>query len=574
MSERAPGQAAISKSAASSDPLIGRMVNDRFKIISLIARGGMGKVYRAEQAPLGRLCAVKVLNPNYAGDQDPEFHKRFFLEASIASKLTHPNTVTIFDYGRTDDDIYYMAMEFLDGVTLHRAIRTTTHLPEERTIHIAMQMCRALREAHTLGVIHRDLKTANIFLVEHGDESDFVKVLDFGLVKELKELKPEDQLTQTGLFMGSPKYMSPEQIQGERVDPRTDIYALGIIMYEMLTGKVPFDRPNSVNILMAHVNEQVPPMRVTYPNLLVSAAMEDTVMRCIAKNPDDRFTTMDDVLASLKMVASAAHPSMFPGSAYGTGQNMAMSSGQYAPVPFDSRPGGPGTTTGGGGTTGSGAINPNASLRPQSHPSGSGAQAIGPSFTSVAPPGADGELPFALQPERRRTRALTAFLLVLVAGLGSALAFMVVTEKTEPIGDARPPASTSSGVGGVGGAGGLAPPGQGALPTPPPIATVSLTIRVSSDPGGANVREDGRELCPATPCDVTYRGDDANPGKEHRLLLIKNGFRPENRTFKAGDPPLQVRLARAPAGSTYVPPPVVKPVESATTPQGFKDIPY
>src|SRR6185437_16618942 len=115
--------AAVSKSGA-PDPLIGRSINERFKITALIARGGMGKVYRAEQAPLGRVCAIKVLNPNYAGEHDPEFHKRFFLEASIASKLTHPNTVTIFDYGRTDDEIYYMAMEYLEGVTLHRAIRT------------------------------------------------------------------------------------------------------------------------------------------------------------------------------------------------------------------------------------------------------------------------------------------------------------------------------------------------------------------------------------------------------------------------------------------------------------------
>src|SRR5450432_2592256 len=166
MSDRAPVQAAISKSAA-PDPLIGRMVNDRFKIISLIARGGMGKVYRAEQAPLGRLCAVKVLNPNYSGDNDPEFHKRFFLEASIASKLTHPNTVTIFDYGKTDDEIYYMAMELLEGVTLHRAIRENGPFSEDRTAHIGRQICRALREAHTHGVIHRDLKPANIFLVVH-----------------------------------------------------------------------------------------------------------------------------------------------------------------------------------------------------------------------------------------------------------------------------------------------------------------------------------------------------------------------------------------------------------------------
>src|SRR6202046_3455378 len=196
-------QAAMSKSTGAPDPLIGRLINDRFKITALIARGGMGKVYRAEQAPLGRLCAIKVLNPNYAGEHDPEFHKRFFLEASIASKLTHPNTVTIFDYGRTDDDIYYMAMELLEGVTLHRAIREAGSFPEDRVSHIARQICRALREAHSHGVIHRDLKPANIFLVEHGDESDFVKVLDFGLVKNVIDPKPEDQLTQTGLFMGS-----------------------------------------------------------------------------------------------------------------------------------------------------------------------------------------------------------------------------------------------------------------------------------------------------------------------------------------------------------------------------------
>ncbi|MGH7281014.1 MAG: serine/threonine protein kinase, partial [Polyangiaceae bacterium] len=200
--------AAAGEKPATVDPVIGRTINDRFKIVALLARGGMGKVYRAEQLPLGRQCAIKILNPGYAGDQDPEFHKRFFLEASVASKLTHPNTVTIFDYGRTDDDIYYIAMEYLEGSTLHRAIRVAGHLAEERVVHISMQICRALREAHALGVIHRDLKPANVFLVEHGDEPDFVKILDFGLVKEFAD-EPKEQLTQTGLFMGSPKYMAP-----------------------------------------------------------------------------------------------------------------------------------------------------------------------------------------------------------------------------------------------------------------------------------------------------------------------------------------------------------------------------
>src|SRR6202789_3878866 len=327
MADRA--QAAVSKSTGAPDPLIGRLINDRFKITALIARGGMGKVYRAEQAPLGRVCAIKVLNPNYAGNQDPEFHKRFFLEASIASKLTHPNTVTIFDYGRTDDDIYYMSMEYLEGHTLHRAIREAGSFPEDRGAHIARQICRALREAHSLGVIHRDLKPANIFLVEHGDETDFVKILDFGLVKNVSDTKTED-LTQTGLFMGSPKYMAPEQIRGDRVDARTDIYSLGIILYEMNAGKVPFDRPNSVNILMAHVNEEAPPLRQMNPNTQVSPAIEDTVAGCMAKDPDQRFRSMDEVLASLKRVGGGAMTATISG--VGTGEYRALSGSGSGPL--------------------------------------------------------------------------------------------------------------------------------------------------------------------------------------------------------------------------------------------------
>jgi serine/threonine-protein kinase len=275
------------------------MINERYRIVGTIARGGMGKVYRAEQQPLGRLVALKVLNPNYTGDNDPEFHKRFFLEASIASKLTHPNTVTIFDYGKTDDEVFYIAMELLEGRTLHRALREEGPFPPDRTMHIARQICRSLREAHALGVIHRDLKPANVYLVQHGDESDFVKVLDFGLVKNLDE-KGGEELTQTGLFMGSPKYMSPEQIRGERVDGRVDVYALGVMMFEMLTGKVPFDRANSVNILMAHIQEDIPAMKVFNPEVHVPAQLESVVRRCMAKEPTARYASMDEVLAALK----------------------------------------------------------------------------------------------------------------------------------------------------------------------------------------------------------------------------------------------------------------------------------
>jgi serine/threonine protein kinase len=300
---RSPAQ--LPRAQQGPDPLIGRVINDRYRIIGVIARGGMGKVYRAEQQPLGRLVALKVLNPNFSGGNDPEFHKRFFLEASIASKLTHPNTVTIFDYGKTDDDIYYIAMELLEGRTLHRLLREEAPLTPERTMHVGRQICRSLREAHNIGVIHRDLKPANVYLLHHGDERDVVKVLDFGLVKNLED--KGEELTQAGLFMGSPKYMSPEQIRGERCDGRVDVYALGVMMYEMLTGKVPFDRPNSVNILMAHIHEEVPAISVMNASVRVPPALEAVVRKCMAKSADARYASMEDTLTALKQVSGLSN---------------------------------------------------------------------------------------------------------------------------------------------------------------------------------------------------------------------------------------------------------------------------
>src|SRR5687768_16386408 len=155
------------------DELIGRVINDRFRIISVITRGGMGRVYRAEQVPLGRLVAVKTLDPrSQGGDTDPQFQQRFFLEASVASKLQHPNTVTVFDYGRTADGVYFIAMELVEGRSLYHVIREEGPISAGRVIHIAMQIARSLREAHGLDVIHLDLKPGNVLLTRHGDEDD------------------------------------------------------------------------------------------------------------------------------------------------------------------------------------------------------------------------------------------------------------------------------------------------------------------------------------------------------------------------------------------------------------------
>jgi serine/threonine-protein kinase len=282
------------------DPLVGRWIGGRFQITSLIARGGMAAVYRAEQAPFGRVCAVKLLGPDQAGAGDASWalDRRFALESTITAGLNHPNIVTVFDCGRTEDGIHYLAMEYLTGRTLLRAIREAGGLSEPRAVHIARQVCQALGAAHAVGVVHRDVKPANVFLVEGHMDPDLVKLLDFGLVTRFAGERGED-LTEKNLLLGSPRYMAPEQIRGEAVDARTDVYALGVVLYEMVTGRAPFEGPGSGRVLAAHLDEAVPPMR-TRDGGTPSPRLEQVVRRCLEKRPDRRFASMDEVRCALE----------------------------------------------------------------------------------------------------------------------------------------------------------------------------------------------------------------------------------------------------------------------------------
>ncbi|HJK90442.1 MAG TPA: serine/threonine-protein kinase [Polyangiaceae bacterium LLY-WYZ-15_(1-7)] len=518
------------------DPLIGRVINDRFRITSVIARGGMGKVYRAEQAPLGREVALKILNPNYSGEHDPEFHKRFFLEASICAKLTHPNTVTIFDYGRTDDDVYYIAMELLEGRTLHRTLRDESRLPAERAMHVARQVCRSLREAHGLGVIHRDLKPANIFLVKHGDEKDFVKVLDFGLVKDLEK---QEDLTQTGLFMGSPKYMSPEQIRGEKVDARCDVYALAVILYEMLCGKVPFDRPNSVNILMAHVHEKPPSMNDLVPEAAIDPRLEQVVMKGMAKNADERYGSMDEFLVALKQTAAQSGLAVSRSGETALSGEFAISGGSTGSYPSVQITG-----------EGSGSV-------PNVTPSG-----------ALQPPIAQDDSmttgdPFA-DPNRKGKGILFAGAVLLLAALvGGYFALSGDEEPSEPIADSsttetepeppepEPPtmeatmeaASTmeASAMGGEAAGTGM-----------DEVARLRVTLR--SEPAGATVVVGEHEYGP-TPAEVEWTGEEAAMGREvtfqfqladHRDFTVTRTLVGEDITVEATLDPIRRRRWRRP----------------------------
>ncbi|HZI10376.1 MAG TPA: serine/threonine-protein kinase [Myxococcus sp.] len=291
-----------------TDPLLGRVLNERFRILEPLGAGGMGKVYKAMQAPLDRLVALKVLNPQYGGEgKDPGFQKRFFLEASVTAKLRHPNTVTVIDYGKTDDGIYYIAMEYLEGLTLGQLLTQVGPLPWARALNITQQICRSLREAHRVGLIHRDLKPANVMVLNQETDHDVVKVLDFGLVKSFigdqGPLPQDTSLTQAGIILGSPQYMAPEQARNV-ADPRSDVYSMGVVLYQMLMGRPPFLAQQSIDVIVKHINEPPPSFGAMWPEHSVPAEVEALVMKCLAKLPAERYQSMDEVLEAMRRTAS------------------------------------------------------------------------------------------------------------------------------------------------------------------------------------------------------------------------------------------------------------------------------
>ncbi len=278
------------------DPLVGRELNGRFTVLRLIAKGGMGRVYHAVDLKRGIDVALKILDPSIpaAGDE-AEFHARFSIEVSIAAELRHRNIVRVFDHGKTDRGLYFIAMELVEGPTLADVLAHKGALDAGVAARVALQVAQALHAAHALNIVHRDLKPANIVLTDRGTPDELVKVLDFGLAKNLSS---EESVTQKGQFLGSPNYMAPEQIQGAPVDTRTDIYAFGILLYRMLCGRLPFEHRQPIRVFSAHVHEPVPPL--TSPSgTPIPEALRDIVLRTLEKLPSDRFASMMEVIEAL-----------------------------------------------------------------------------------------------------------------------------------------------------------------------------------------------------------------------------------------------------------------------------------
>jgi hypothetical protein len=277
----------------------------RYRLKRRIARGGMGEVWRAYHPALRHDVAVKILRASEAG---PQAARRFEREVTATAELTHPNTVRVLDFGVTDDGLWFYAMELLEGETLARLVEREQGLPAARAVHMLQQAARAMAEAHARGIVHRDLKPENLFVTSLGGEGDFVKVIDFGIAKGLAEA-PDQSLTGDGKVLGTPLYMAPEQGEGRPVDARSDVYALGAVLYFALTGAPPFTATSSVALLSAHLHQAVvPPSQKTAR--AIPGDVEAVALRCLAKAIEDRYTDASDLADALATctVAGAWHP--------------------------------------------------------------------------------------------------------------------------------------------------------------------------------------------------------------------------------------------------------------------------
>ncbi len=279
-------------------PLVGRVLEGKYKVIRKIGEGGMGAVYEGERTVIGRRVAIKTLHAQMS--KDARTVARFINEAKAANKILHPNIIEVYDFGQVEDGSLYLVLEFLEGHDLADLVEKEGTLPLKRAVHILEQMCDALSVAHKAGIVHRDIKPDNVFLVEHGGDRDFVKLLDFGISK----IKPEhtiDNLTRTGDVFGTPYYMAPEQAKGHRaIDARADIYALGVVLFNMVTGQYPVNGETLPQLLLNLMTEPPTNLSTLRPDL--PRAVVRLVERMLAKDPDARPATCEEIKAELKKI--------------------------------------------------------------------------------------------------------------------------------------------------------------------------------------------------------------------------------------------------------------------------------
>jgi len=282
-----PNDGQTLRAAAPAADLVGQVVADRYHVLRKLGEGGMGQVYLAEHVKMGRRSAIKVMNPSMV--HDPDAVSRFNREAANASRITHPNVCAIYDFGETADGTIYLAMEFIEGEPLTSLLERDGALSPLRAAHIFVQVAEALQAAHDLGIVHRDLKPDNIMLARGRDGGDVVKVVDFGIAKAVGGGDDSQKVTKTGLVVGTPEFMSPEQLAGDKLDGRSDIYSLALVLYKMLTGKLPFEATTVQETMIKRLTDDPLTLAAVRPDRTFPAGLQETLDAALTRSPGDRY---------------------------------------------------------------------------------------------------------------------------------------------------------------------------------------------------------------------------------------------------------------------------------------------
>jgi eukaryotic-like serine/threonine-protein kinase len=518
---------------ASTDPLVGTVVAGRYKVIKQLGEGGMGAVYLAEHAAIEKKVALKVLHPEYATKGD--IVTRFQQEAISASRIKHPNVLEVFDFGQLDDGSFFLAMEFLEGNDLADEIQKTRVLDGERGLRYALQICRALAAAHEKGVVHRDMKPENVFLQRTSDGEDIVKIVDFGIAQlrtneEAAAGAKQRRLTRTGMIFGTPEYMSPEQAAGRHADQRADVYAVGIILYEMFTGAVPFTGETFLGVLAKHLNEVPPAMSAVYPDLLLSQEFQNVIYRALEKNPDERFQTMAELSRALQATpegrgtfrgGDALASSRTEYHEYQEVPTGAFTSPQFRDRDAASRaPTAPGVTL--SESSGDGTSGPDASGTRDGDATHARTEATARGTVKKS--------------SSRAGIALGGVALALAAAGGF---FFLTRGKLEPVAAVTPETSP------------VPMPASAAAPAPAPVvpdtqvppvaasvpAVNVVRLAVVTDPPGATLLKDGFQVCDSTPCEVS-----AAPNETLELEAVKGAQRGKAKVLAQRDQSVSIKL--------------------------------
>jgi eukaryotic-like serine/threonine-protein kinase len=455
------------------DPLIGTIVAGRYRILEPLGKGGMGVVYLAVHEAIEKKVALKVLRREYSLKSD--IVTRFQQEAISASRIKHPNVLDVFDFGQLDDGSFFLAMEFLEGHDLARELKGAQKLEPERAVFIAIEVCRALAAAHSRGVVHRDLKPENVFLQRSSDGDAHVKIVDFGIAQlrsteeAAEEVQERRRLTRTGMIFGTPEYMAPEQAEGRDADLRADIYALGVILYEMCTGAVPFTGETFIGVLTSHLHKSVPPMREVCPELDISEQLEALILQALEKKPESRPQSMSEVAGLLsatpearRLALPARQPSMPEVTPFKFKPSEPPASADTAPLPL---------------------------LRPTS----AGAR------TSLGDDRSNTQLEAETQPgPKARSRSGVVLLAAVLAAAGVATALFFLYDPRGIAAEVTPEPAPAA----------PAPAPTPAPAAPEPEADERVRLHVTSEPSEAVVFKSGFQVCDATPCEVLAKPDE------------------------------------------------------------------